>query len=196
MLQQAGKKRKGGVSISFNTNAKKKKVAKAPVFNPIFQQDDASDEEVEAKTTASAPGSSLVASPASSTQAETLKLSAGEPEKESAVKEEEVETDRLVIDRLADFVVRHGENFEKMTKEKNPDNPKFAFLFRPESDAYKYYEFKKKQVGNQIANERCGATPAPRAPGVAIPPPGVGDYIPPPLGITLPPNVPPNHPAV
>jgi hypothetical protein len=36
---------------------------------------------------------------------------------------------RTVIDKLAVFVAKNGDAFENITKEKQRDNPKFAFLF-------------------------------------------------------------------
>ncbi|KAJ1060373.1 hypothetical protein K5549_012968 [Capra hircus] len=47
---------------------------------------------------------------------------------------------RNVIDKLAQFVARNGPEFEKMTMEKQKDNPKFSFLFGGEF--YSYYKCK------------------------------------------------------
>lgn len=47
---------------------------------------------------------------------------------------------RNVIDKLAQFVARNGPEFEKMTMEKQKDNPKFSFLFG--GDYYNYYQYK------------------------------------------------------
>lgn len=47
---------------------------------------------------------------------------------------------RNVIDKLAQFVARNGPEFEKMTMEKQKDNPKFSFLFGGEF--YSYYRCK------------------------------------------------------
>lgn len=47
---------------------------------------------------------------------------------------------RNVIDKLAQFVARNGPEFEKMTMEKQKDNPKFSFLFG--GDFYGYYKYK------------------------------------------------------
>ncbi|KAJ8374644.1 hypothetical protein SKAU_G00052240 [Synaphobranchus kaupii] len=47
---------------------------------------------------------------------------------------------RNVIDKLAQFVARNGPEFEKMTMEKQKDNPKFSFLFG--GDFFNYYKYK------------------------------------------------------
>lgn len=47
---------------------------------------------------------------------------------------------RNVIDKLAQFVARNGPEFEKMTMEKQKDNPKFSFLFGGEY--FSYYKYK------------------------------------------------------
>lgn len=47
---------------------------------------------------------------------------------------------RNVIDKLAQFVARNGPEFEKMTMEKQKDNPKFSFLFGGEY--FGYYKYK------------------------------------------------------
>ncbi|KAA5586358.1 hypothetical protein F3H15_37825, partial [Pseudomonas aeruginosa] len=36
---------------------------------------------------------------------------------------------RNIIDKLAQFVARNGPEFEKMTKNKQKNNPKFSFLY-------------------------------------------------------------------
>uniref|UniRef100_A0A0B7ACN2 Calcium homeostasis endoplasmic reticulum protein n=1 Tax=Arion vulgaris TaxID=1028688 RepID=A0A0B7ACN2_9EUPU len=51
-----------------------------------------------------------------------------------------------IIDKLANFVARNGPQFEEMTKQKQKDNPKFAFLFGGEF--YTYYKYK---VASEIA---------------------------------------------
>lgn len=45
-----------------------------------------------------------------------------------------------IIDKLANFVARNGMEFEKMTKDKQQQNPKFAFLFGGEH--FNYYQYK------------------------------------------------------
>ncbi|CAG7817276.1 unnamed protein product, partial [Allacma fusca] len=47
---------------------------------------------------------------------------------------------RNIIDKLAVFVARNGVEFETMTKQKQRDNPRFAFLFGGEF--YNYYMYR------------------------------------------------------
>lgn len=47
---------------------------------------------------------------------------------------------RNIIDKLAQFVARNGPEFEQMTKNKQRDNPKFAFLFGGEH--FNYYQYR------------------------------------------------------
>lgn len=52
---------------------------------------------------------------------------------------------RNVIDKLAQFVARNGPEFEKMTMEKQKDNPKFSFLFGGEYFSYYKYRLTMEQ---------------------------------------------------
>lgn len=54
---------------------------------------------------------------------------------------------RNVIDKLAQFVARNGPEFEKMTMEKQKDNPKFSFLFGGEY--FTYYKYKLTMAQQQ-----------------------------------------------
>lgn len=47
---------------------------------------------------------------------------------------------RNIIDKLAQFVARNGPEFEKMTKNKQKNNPKFSFLYG--GDYFNYYQYK------------------------------------------------------
>lgn len=64
---------------------------------------------------------------------------------------------RNVIDKLAQFVARNGPEFEKMTMEKQKENPKFSFLFG--GDFYGYYKYKlaleqqQCELGRRAARE-------------------------------------------
>lgn len=49
---------------------------------------------------------------------------------------------KLIIDKLAEFVFKKGKPFEETMKKKEANNPKFAFLFGGPENAYykwKYY---------------------------------------------------------
>uniref|UniRef100_A0A3Q2P7T1 Calcium homeostasis endoplasmic reticulum protein n=1 Tax=Fundulus heteroclitus TaxID=8078 RepID=A0A3Q2P7T1_FUNHE len=56
---------------------------------------------------------------------------------------------RNVIDKLAQFVARNGPEFEKMTMEKQKDNPKFSFLFGGE-----YFSYYKCKLAMEQQQER------------------------------------------
>ena len=47
---------------------------------------------------------------------------------------------RNIIDKLANFVARNGPKFEELTRTKQKNNPKFAFLFG--GDYHTYYKWK------------------------------------------------------
>lgn len=53
---------------------------------------------------------------------------------------------RNIIDKLANFVARNGLEFEKMTKQKQKDNPKFQFLFGGEYFPYYQNKVKREQI--------------------------------------------------
>ncbi|XP_013136213.1 PREDICTED: calcium homeostasis endoplasmic reticulum protein isoform X2 [Papilio polytes] len=70
---------------------------------------------------------------------------------------------RNIIDKLAQFVARNGPEFEKMTKQKQKNNPKFSFLYGGEH--FNYYQYKvtteqailKQSAGGQSAPAPAGA---------------------------------------
>uniref|UniRef100_A0A4W6BXN3 Calcium homeostasis endoplasmic reticulum protein n=1 Tax=Lates calcarifer TaxID=8187 RepID=A0A4W6BXN3_LATCA len=79
---------------------------------------------------------------------------------------------RNVIDKLAQFVARNGPEFEKMTMEKQKDNPKFSFLFGGEY--FSYYKCKlameqQQHMYNPGAKEVVDIPP-PSMPMIAPPP--------------------------
>jgi calcium homeostasis ER protein len=51
---------------------------------------------------------------------------------------------------MADYVVRNGPKFEDMLKEKQKDNPKFAFLYEG-SKHYDYYKFRIYALKNNLS---------------------------------------------
>ncbi|XP_058494826.1 calcium homeostasis endoplasmic reticulum protein isoform X1 [Solea solea] len=61
---------------------------------------------------------------------------------------------RNVIDKLAQFVARNGPEFEKMTMEKQKDNPKFSFLFGGEY--FSYYKCKLAMAQQQHPSTHDG----------------------------------------
>ena len=45
-----------------------------------------------------------------------------------------------IIDKLAEFVARNGQEFETITKVKQQNNPRFSFLYGGEH--YQYYQWR------------------------------------------------------
>ncbi|XP_077573147.1 calcium homeostasis endoplasmic reticulum protein isoform X3 [Stigmatopora nigra] len=90
---------------------------------------------------------------------------------------------RNVIDKLAQFVARNGPEFEKMTMDKQKDNPKFSFLFG--GDYFSYYKCKltlaqQQQLYNPGALDVGDIPPPPTATAVApssASTPGMDDVI-------------------
>ncbi|XP_008231302.1 PREDICTED: SURP and G-patch domain-containing protein 1-like protein [Prunus mume] len=50
-------------------------------------------------------------------------------------------TVKIVADKLASFVARHGRKFEHITRQRNPGDTPFKFLFDESCADYKYYEY-------------------------------------------------------
>ncbi|XP_063699895.1 calcium homeostasis endoplasmic reticulum protein [Culicoides brevitarsis] len=61
---------------------------------------------------------------------------------------------RNIIDKLAEFVARNGLEFEQMTRNKQQNNPKFAFLYGGEF--FSYYQWRKEK---ERERERLGNMP-------------------------------------
>uniref|UniRef100_A0A8B9RMG6 Calcium homeostasis endoplasmic reticulum protein n=1 Tax=Astyanax mexicanus TaxID=7994 RepID=A0A8B9RMG6_ASTMX len=87
---------------------------------------------------------------------------------------------RNVIDKLAQFVARNGPEFEKMTMEKQKDNPKFSFLFG--GDYFGYYKYKLAIEQQQRMYTETVLTSIPD--------------VPPPMSLLPPPPIPPSTPSV
>lgn len=56
------------------------------------------------------------------------------------------------IDKLAQFVVRNGEEFEKMTLQKQMNNSRFNFL-KPGEEFYDYYQYKLMECRRSLLRE-------------------------------------------
>ncbi|XP_010523679.1 PREDICTED: SURP and G-patch domain-containing protein 1-like protein [Tarenaya hassleriana] len=95
-------------------------------------------------------------------------------------------TVKKVADKLASFVAKHGRPFEHVTRQKNPGDTPFKFLFDESCADYKYYEYrlaeeekdlsqtKESQVsrsGGQQSSKAAGAShrPAQQQSGYQIP---------------------------
>lgn len=69
------------------------------------------------------------------------------------------------IDRLAEFVARNGPAFEKTVRERERENPAFAFL-RPGAPYHDYYQRQKHVRGSGSASPHAGVPSTPLVPSV------------------------------
>ncbi|XP_022876670.1 SURP and G-patch domain-containing protein 1-like protein isoform X1 [Olea europaea var. sylvestris] len=67
-------------------------------------------------------------------------------------------TVKKVVDKLASFVAKHGRQFEHITRQKNPGDTPFKFLFDESCSDYKYYEYKLSEEQNVLSETRDSQT--------------------------------------
>lgn len=58
---------------------------------------------------------------------------------------------KKAADKLASFVAKNGRQIEDITRQKNPGNTPFRFLFDPKSTDYKYYEYQIQEEEKALA---------------------------------------------
>ncbi|XP_057519763.1 SURP and G-patch domain-containing protein 1-like protein isoform X2 [Amaranthus tricolor] len=58
---------------------------------------------------------------------------------------------KIAADRLASFVAKKGRQIEAITRQKNPGNTPFRFLFDEDCIEYKYYEFRIQEEKKALA---------------------------------------------
>ncbi|KAI4323381.1 hypothetical protein L6164_022993 [Bauhinia variegata] len=63
-------------------------------------------------------------------------------------------TVKTVADKLASFVAKNGRQFEDVTRQKNPGDTPFKFLFDEKCADYKYYEYRLAQEEKALAQSR------------------------------------------
>ncbi|OIV98979.1 hypothetical protein TanjilG_29382 [Lupinus angustifolius] len=63
-------------------------------------------------------------------------------------------TVKKVADKLASFVAKNGRQFEDVTRQKNPGDTPFKFLFDEKCADYKYYEYRLAQEDKALAQSR------------------------------------------
>lgn len=88
------------------------------------------------------------------------------------------------VDKMAEYQVRNGAQFETLIREKQRDNPKFSFLFDTASPAHGYYQHKLAQLQRSIGMSTPATqlqAPPPAAPYYAPP-----QYYPPPAPVPAP----------
>ncbi|KAF5201407.1 Surp and g-patch domain-containing protein 1-like protein [Thalictrum thalictroides] len=75
---------------------------------------------------------------------------------------------KKVADKLASFVAKNGRQFEHITRQKNPGDTRFKFLFDTNCADYKYYEYRlieeenifAQNVESQSSRSATSSTPA------------------------------------
>ncbi|TKY49561.1 SURP and G-patch domain-containing protein [Spatholobus suberectus] len=68
-------------------------------------------------------------------------------------------TVKKVADKLASFVAKNGRQFEDVTRQKNPGDTPFNFLFNERCAEYKYYEYRLAQEEKALAQSRESQVP-------------------------------------
>ena len=68
-------------------------------------------------------------------------------------------TVKKVADKLASFVAKNGRQFEDVTRQKNPGDTPFKFLFDERCAEYKYYEYRLAQEEDALAQSRESQVP-------------------------------------
>ncbi|XP_010503934.1 PREDICTED: SURP and G-patch domain-containing protein 1-like protein isoform X3 [Camelina sativa] len=63
-------------------------------------------------------------------------------------------TVKKVADKLASFVAKHGRPFEHITRQKNPGETPFKFLFDEDCADYKYYVFRLSEEEKSISQTK------------------------------------------
>ncbi|KAK3132423.1 hypothetical protein QOZ80_6AG0521230 [Eleusine coracana subsp. coracana] len=137
-VKKAGPVGSGG-KLAFSL--KKAKVAVAPVFAPDDDEEDAAEVGKEpAKRQNSIQANNPVAASASTGAV------APPPPNDMTV--------RQVADKLACFVAKNGRQFENITRQRNPGDTPFKFLFDKSCSDYKYYEFRLVQEEKVLSQSK------------------------------------------
>ncbi|XP_061984406.1 SURP and G-patch domain-containing protein 1-like protein [Populus nigra] len=63
-------------------------------------------------------------------------------------------TVKNVADKLASFVAKHGRQFENVTRQKNPGDTPFKFLFDENCADFKYYEYRLAEEEKALSQSR------------------------------------------
>ncbi|KAE8696823.1 SURP and G-patch domain-containing protein 1-like protein [Hibiscus syriacus] len=68
-------------------------------------------------------------------------------------------TVKKVADKLASFVAKHGRQFEHITRQKNPGDSPFKFLFDESCSDYKYYAYRLAEEEKALSEDKEQQTP-------------------------------------
>ncbi|XP_062198629.1 SURP and G-patch domain-containing protein 1-like protein isoform X2 [Phragmites australis] len=137
-LKKAGPVASGG-KLAFSL--KKAKVVVAPVFAADDEDEDGAD--VEREEPAKNQKSVQVDAPAVAAPTGAV---APTPPNDMTV--------RQVADKLASFVAKNGRQFENITRQRNPGDTPFKFLFDKHCPDYKYYEFRLTEEEKVLAQSK------------------------------------------
>ncbi|RLN33224.1 SURP and G-patch domain-containing protein 1-like protein [Panicum miliaceum] len=138
-LKKAGPAATTGGKLAFSL--KKAKVAVAPVFAADDEDEDAAD--VEREEPAKRQKSVQADAPVEAGPAGAV---APPPPNDMTVKQ--------VADKLASFVAKNGRQFENITRQRNPGDTPFKFLFDKHCPDYKYYEFQLAEEEKALAQSK------------------------------------------
>ncbi|CAL5065171.1 unnamed protein product [Urochloa decumbens] len=138
-LKKAGPVATGG-KLAFSL--KKAKVAIAPVFAP---EDDEEEDAADVGREEPAKRQKSVKAEAPAVTAPTGAV-APPPPNDMTV--------RQVADKLASFVAKNGRQFENITRQRNPGDTPFKFLFDKHCPDYKYYEFRLAEEEKTLAQSK------------------------------------------
>ncbi|XP_074312483.1 SURP and G-patch domain-containing protein 1-like protein isoform X2 [Silene latifolia] len=61
---------------------------------------------------------------------------------------------KKAADRLASFAAKNGRHIEDITRQKNPGDTPFRFLFDPDCNEYKYYEYRFQEEEKALAQTK------------------------------------------
>ncbi|KAF0909775.1 hypothetical protein E2562_000101 [Oryza meyeriana var. granulata] len=148
-----------GAKLAFSL--KKNKVAVAPVKFAADDEEDEEDSGVEREEPAKRHKSAQADAPAAAALSGVV---APSPPNDMTVKQ--------VADKLANFVAKNGRQFENVTRQRNPGDTPFKFLFDKNCSDYKYYEFRLAEEEKLLAQSKeaqaskhaSSSTPSSRAP--------------------------------
>ncbi|KAL9244586.1 hypothetical protein vseg_018352 [Gypsophila vaccaria] len=133
-----------GSKLAFSLKQKSKLVAPAI---KLSEEDDDVDRDIRnAPDGASAKRQRIGRPDISDLSSSTKVVVAPPPPSDPAVKK--------VADRLASFAAKHGRQIEDITRQKNPGNTPFSFLFDPDCTEYKYYEYRFQEEEKALAQTK------------------------------------------
>ncbi|KAL4601172.1 hypothetical protein ACJW31_11G181300 [Castanea mollissima] len=118
-----------GGKLAFSLKQKSKIVAP-----PVKLADEDEDETDAGKVSADAPTKRLKLDHSDSSEHSSRQVDVAPPSPSDP-------TVKKVADKLASFVAKHGRQFEHVTRQKNPGDTPFKFLFDESCPDYKYYEY-------------------------------------------------------